>query len=101
MPDTITIREISQFIHNLEGLTKVPATLDHIREGIAGLKLVAEQALERGINGEEFTLTSRYDLNEAIKYADSALRAVESVKEELKNARQIGPAPMVRIVGDN
>ena len=90
MPDTITIREISQFIHNLEGLTKVPATLDHIREGIAGLKLVAEQALERGINGEEFTLTSRYDLNEAIKYADSALRAVESVKEELKNARQIG-----------
>ena len=90
MADTITIREISQFIHNLEGLTKIPATLDHIREDIAGLKLVAEQAVERGMNGKDFTLTSRYDLNEAIKGANSALQAVESVKEALKNARQIG-----------
>ena len=100
MADTITIQEISQFIHNLEGLTKLPEKLTYIRDEIQSLKLVAQQALDRGMNGEEFTFDSRTDLHEALKGADAALRAVESVKEELKNARQIGPAPMVRIVGD-
>ena len=53
-----------------------------LRENVGALKLVAEQAVERGDNGEEFTLISRIDLFTAINAGKEALQIIAVMEKE-------------------
>ena len=56
-----------------------------LKENIGALKLVAEQAVERGDKGEEFTLISRLDLFTAIRAGEEALRIVAVMEKEARD----------------
>ena len=60
-----------------------------LRENVGALKLVAEQALERGDTGEEFTAISRIDLFTAISAGKEALSIIAGMRgkarDEAKN----------------
>jgi hypothetical protein len=56
-----------------------------LKENIGALKLVAEQAVERGDKGEEFTLISRLDLFTAIRAGAAALRIVALMEKEARD----------------
>ena len=53
-----------------------------LRENVGALKLVAEQALERGDNGEEFTTISRIDLFTAINAGKEALQIIAVMEKK-------------------
>jgi len=60
-----------------------------LRENVAALMLVAEQALERGDTGKEFTTISRIDLFTAISAGKEALSIIavmrDKARDEAKN----------------
>ena len=60
-----------------------------LKENVGALKLVAEQAVERGDKGEEFTLISRLDLFTAISAGKEALSIIavmrDKARDEAKN----------------
>ena len=53
-----------------------------LKENVGALKLVAEQAVERGDNGEEFTTISRIDLFTAINAGKEALSIIAVMEKE-------------------
>ena len=56
-----------------------------LRENVGALKLVAEQAVERGDNGEEFTTISRIDLFTAINAGKEALQIIAVMEKEARD----------------
>jgi hypothetical protein len=70
---------------NLRQETQEERQAKTLKESIGGLKLVAEQAVERGDKGEEFTLISRIDLFTAIRAGKDALRIVAVMEKEARD----------------
>ena len=71
-----------------------------LKENVGALKLVAEQALERGDKGEEFTPINRIDLFTAIRAGEDALRIIRHMEKSLKeNACTICGRPGAALQG--